>query len=217
MKRSPLLRSRALAARQSGFTLIEMLAVMLILGILVGALLVTLSGSSDTAKSRITQAKLAQISAVVDAYERRFGDFPPSSFSSEQGGLPNKVNVGVEALVVALWSNGYEGGGDLSADELINTDGDQTLRELSDLPNRQLFELVDSWENPIIYFRSDDYGESHQYLLWSEEDEFEAEVEVMALKNERVGRFYGHARYQLMSAGPDGTFGTEDDVTSFER
>lgn len=217
MKPTPFFTSRASRARRSGFTLIEMLAVMLILGILVGALLVTLSGSSDTAKRRLTQAKLAQISAVVDAYERRFGDFPPSSFSSEQGGMPNKVNVGVEALVVALWSDGYEGGGDLSADELINTDGDKTLRELSDLPNRQLFELVDSWENPIIYFRSDDYGETHQYLLWSEEDEFEAEVEVSALQNERVGRFYGHARYQLMSAGPDGAFGTEDDVTSFER
>jgi prepilin-type N-terminal cleavage/methylation domain-containing protein len=214
MKRTP---HSPQTARRGGFTLIEMLAVMLILGILVGALLVTLSGSADTAKSRITQGKLAQISAVVDAYERRFGDFPPSSFGAEQGGLPNKVNVGVEALVVALWSNGYEGGGDLSADELLNTDGDQTLRELSDLPNRQLFELVDSWENPIVYFRSDDYGESHQYLLWSEEDEFEAEVEVTALRNENLGRFYGHARYQLISAGPDGAFGTDDDITSFDR
>lgn len=210
-------RTLSRPAKNAGFTLIEMLAVMLILGILVGALLVALSGSADTAKQRLTQAKLAQISAVIDAYERRFGDFPPSSFSAEQGGVPNKTNLGVEALVVALWSEGFEGGGDLQADELMNTDGDRTLREFSDLPSRELFELVDDWENPIIYFRSDDYDEPCQYLLWAEEDEFDSEAEVQALKNETLGRYYGHARYQLISAGSDGAFGTDDDVTSFER
>ena len=43
-------RTLSRPANNAGFTLIEMLAVMLILGILVGALMVALSGSADTAK-----------------------------------------------------------------------------------------------------------------------------------------------------------------------
>ena len=38
-----------------------------------------------------------------------------------------------------------------------------------------------------------------------------------ALRDSATGRFYKFREYQLISAGPDALFGTEDDINTFER
>ena len=39
----------------------------------------------------------------------------------------------------------------------------------------------------------------------------------VAFKNPATGQDYAAQGFQLVSAGPDGRFGTEDDVTPFQR
>lgn len=201
---------------RAGFTLIEMLAVMLILGILVAFLVTQLGRSEDTAKDRLTRTRLAELSALIDSYERREGDYPPSSFTPDQGAPPNALNMGVEALVVALWSKGRDGLG-LSADDLRNTDGDQSTKALTDLPTNDLFELVDLWENPLAYFHHVDYGRVDRYQTFDNETGEIVETEVRAHLNPTTRLNFQPGRYQLLSAGADGVFGTDDDIGNFGR
>jgi prepilin-type N-terminal cleavage/methylation domain-containing protein len=204
---------------RSGFTLIELLAVILIVGILATILVTQLGVAEDAARVQNTRRQLAVLQGAVDAYENEFGDAPPSSFTSKQG-VPNEgTNVGVEALVVALWSNGWEGG-ELTdeADRLINTDGDASPRNLTDFATDELLELADDWENPIAYFHRRDYEVTDRvYLTYDPETGEEIRSTPRAFKNPTTGRFFEHSGYQLISAGPDGRFGTEDDITTFDR
>ena len=39
----------------------------------------------------------------------------------------------------------------------------------------------------------------------------------VAFKNKTTGQYFSAQGFQLISAGPDGRFGTDDDITTFER
>ena len=201
---------------RAGFSLLELLAVILILGILAAALVRVLGQEEHVVRSKVARTQLAELSAAIDAYERRFGSYPPSRFASEQGSLPNALNLGVEALVVALWSRGYEAGGHYASEDLANVDGDRSTKHLTDFPDNQLFELVDPWGNPIAYVSGVDYGEPQTYLTADGETGELVESEVRARVDATTRRFHRHARFQLLSAGADGLFGTDDDVANFD-
>lgn len=197
---------------RAGFTLVEVLAVIVILGILMTLLVASIGGSGDAVRAKLTRVRLAEIGTVCEAYERRFGDFPASSFDVDAGQVPNSTNLGGEALVAALWSNGFEAGGNFRVEDLINSDFDRSLKSLSDFPESDLFELADGWKQPIAYLRSDDYGAEHVYILDSGSDSSGFESRVRAVRDGAAGRYRGHGRFQLHSAGVDGEFGTEDDL-----
>jgi prepilin-type N-terminal cleavage/methylation domain-containing protein len=207
---------RMRSTKAAGFTLIELVTVMLILGILVVLLVTQMGRTSDRAKERLTRVRLGEIGAVIDAYERRMGDFPPSEWRGEYGSPPNSLNIGIEALVVALFSGGRNGMG-ISADDLHNTDGDVSAKALTDLPTSDLFELVDSWDNPLAYVHHARYGEAQRYLTLDPDTGEAIENEFRALVNPRTRLPYQPGRYQLVSAGIDGRFGTEDDIVAFQR
>jgi prepilin-type N-terminal cleavage/methylation domain-containing protein len=208
------------SCRQRGFTLIEILAVILILGILASLLIVSLSDSSESAKGSQTEHRLAELRTVLGEYFNEFGDYPPSTFTGEQGVPNDGTNVGAEALVVALWSKGWDAGGHLAdlAHKLVNVDQDQAPSALTDFASRELFEIPDAWENPIAYLHHRDYGgTARPYVTLDPSTGEEVHGQVGAVRDEKLGRFYQHASFQLVSAGPDGHFGTEDDLASFER
>jgi type II secretion system protein G len=207
------------AAPRAGFTLIEILAVILIVGILAGILISQLGGADDAAKVQTTRQKLAMLEGAIKSYELEYGDYPPSSFTDEQGHPNDGTNVGIEALVVAFWSNGYYGG-ELSdeADNLENVDGDFSGQSLTDFGERALFEIVDGWGNPIAYLHRRDYEEKNRlYLTLDTETGAEIHSIPEAFWDTEKGTFYRARSFQVISAGPDAEFGTDDDITTFNR
>lgn len=208
------------AGARSAFTLIEILAVLVILAILSTLLVTNLVTGRELAEVEATRRLLARIEATLDHYEREFGDYPPSSFRPEQGVANEGANVGAEALVVALWSRGWEAGGLLDdvADALVNLDGDRSSEQLSDFGSRELFEIGDAWGNPVAYLHHQDYERrDRSYLTLDPATGEQLTSFQLALRQADTGRFARATRFQLCSAGPDGLFDTPDDVSPFER
>ena len=65
-------------ARRAGFTLIEVLLVVAILGILATVVVVNFSGKGVDARIKATRASIAAVCTAIDMYEVDTGRFPPS-------------------------------------------------------------------------------------------------------------------------------------------
>lgn len=70
----PLSRSR----RAAGFSLLELMLVVVIMGLLMGVVIVNLRGAGDKAKNGTTVALLRQIQSALDGYSAEFGTYPPT-------------------------------------------------------------------------------------------------------------------------------------------
>lgn len=125
---------------RGGFTLVEMLLVVAIIGILAGVVAVKFVGRGKGARIDATRASIAAICTALDMYEVDMGRYP----SSLQGLISNEGGVN--------WNGPYLRGG---------------------VP-------ADSWGTPFGYTVQGDTG------------------------------------YQVISAGPDLSIGSGDDITSFE-
>jgi len=202
------MKVRNVHGKQAGFTLVEILAVLLILSILMGFLVVSLFNVKDSSNEQLTRARISTIAAAIGTYEGATGDYPPSSLDDGLAGSGSELNQGIEALVLTLWAQPHDGAG-LSDDLLENTDGDTSKGE-------QLFELVDMWDNPLAYFHRSDFGEQHAYLTFDNETGEELETLVEARKHPKTGRWANRRSFQLISAGSDGVFGTLDDLANFD-
>jgi len=203
-----------------GFTLIELLAVIVIIGILATVLISQFGSVEAIAEVETTRQDMAKLEAVLNAYAGDFGMFPPSHFTSEQEVVNDGTNIGAEALVCALWTKGYEAGGLLEdvVNKLVNTDQDASSKRLTDFETRSLLEIPDAWDNPIAYIRADYYEVTNRaYVLVDPKTGEVVHSTPVAYKDKTTGRYYNHLSFQLISAGLDGRFGTEDDLTTFGR
>lgn len=120
--------------RNLGFTLVEMLLVMTIIGLLATVVVINFSGMSGEARINATRSSITSIKTAVQTYEIRTGKMPKS----------------IDDLTVEL--NGQP-------------------------PILDKAQLNDSWGVPFQF------------------------------------KFSGNT-FEIRSAGPDGTFGNEDDVTN---
>lgn len=209
-----MLQRRHADSARAGFSLIELLAVMVILSILMTFLAFRLGALGGAAKQETTRSFLQQIALAANTYETEMGDYPASSWKAEWGPTPNKQNIGGEALCVQLWSKDYGGSG-ISDDKLINMDEDEAKKSLTTHGNNNLFELKDAWDNPIAYFHRQDYDREDVYLTLDEQDTLDTS-NVKAVKNPKTGNYFNPRSYQLISPGEDGLFGTKDDLYNFE-
>jgi prepilin-type N-terminal cleavage/methylation domain-containing protein len=211
-------RDRRLALRSrgsNGFTLIELLAVMLILSILIWFLVTNLGGAREVVEAGLTRSRLAEIEAMLSAWADEHGDFPASTFTPEQGAAPNAVNLGSECLYLALCAAGEDGVGALDTD-LANTDGDRLARRQEGFESLELYEIGDDWRNPIAYLHHRDYGRRDLYQSLDPETGETLDEQIAAGKNAATGRYHNANTFQLRSAGPDGRFGTDDDIANYE-
>jgi general secretion pathway protein G len=75
---------------QSGFTLIEMLLVVAIIGVLAAVVVVTFPGRERKAMIQATRGSIANVCTAIDVYETDTGRYPPSLQSLiSNDGAPN--------------------------------------------------------------------------------------------------------------------------------
>ena len=132
--------------RRAGFTLIEIMAVLVIISILSVFVLRTLMGGEKMVKGKATSGYLDQLSAIISEYEIEFGRYPPSTFPTDMDPKPSTVNMGSEMLVIALYRKDREWQAvEIDEDRLGNSDGDTTRRSLTSFSSAQAFEFSDYW------------------------------------------------------------------------
>jgi general secretion pathway protein G len=61
---------------QKGFTLVELLVVIVILGILAAVVVFAVGGSTDDAKSSACNSERSTVEAAIEAYRAKTGDYP---------------------------------------------------------------------------------------------------------------------------------------------
>lgn len=74
-------RKNALIAR-NGFTLIEVLIVIAIIGVLTGLTITAISAGSRVVQARAIALEVASLEQAVEAYKTKFGSYPPDGSSS---------------------------------------------------------------------------------------------------------------------------------------
>jgi type II secretory pathway pseudopilin PulG len=193
-----------------------MMAVLLIISILFVFVITRVLSSEDTILSENTRQFLSMLEASIGEYELEFGDYPPSSFPDELDSIPNRLNEGAEMLFLSLYSKEWQTR-ELPDERLGNSDQDSTKKSLSSFSRPSLFEVQDDWDNPIVYIHRRDYDKPQTYVSSDPETGYVFEAVVKGRTNPDTGDPYNRTRFQLVSAGPDGEFGTEDDLANFQR
>ncbi len=200
-------------ARRAGFTLIEILVVISIIGLLMGLVAVAVSRHGQAGRIADCKARIDTLSLMVASWADRNGDVPPSRLAQVGVTDGNGVNEGIEALVVALKGKAWAG---RRPEErwLANVDGDSSKGlKLAD-GSSALLEVVDPWENPMVYISSADYGAEFTYRF---ETESGADDQTVHSAIDRLtGAPHQFDSFQILSAGPDGVLGTEDDLANYE-
>lgn len=97
-------------SKRSGFTLIEVILVVVIIGILAGIFMKGLNLSGQTERARVTDAKttLATLSQAVELYEMYNGDYPSSLdglLDSSKEGYPF---LRMPSIPKDPWGNAYQ-------------------------------------------------------------------------------------------------------------
>lgn len=202
--------------KQNGFTLIELLIVIGIIGTLAAVLLPRILDTDQAAKQTETEALMLQLSTACKKFETKFGYYPSDDLRYLRKGAgpawktDNGQNTGIESLLVMV-SQSTKGGTNLSGmrDKMTNTDADKhgaPYPLLDDMTQRM--EIADGWNTPMVYFTKLNMKKSQ--LVVPAVDE--APVRVKARRRED-GSYYGAKRFQILSAGRDLTFGTDDDIS----
>ncbi|MDP6941103.1 MAG: type II secretion system protein [Planctomycetota bacterium] len=193
---------------QSAFTILELMVVLVIIGILMSVFVIGGGRMFSSSNKRKAQAQLTALSAAIEEFRQIENQYPDDRLPA--GITGNVQNSCAEALFLALYDSEYSGRRP-DQEWLINLDGDTLRKAMTSLPSRELFEFGDPWMNPIVYFESLHYGD--QVVVLAGAEGAIEEQTVTALRNERTGAWEASGGFQLISAGEDGFFGTEDDIS----
>lgn len=87
-----------------GFTLVELLSVILILAVLIAILLPTLNGAMRTAKNAAVGAEINLLAQALAAFKAKYGDYPPSRILLVENGdyssVTSSVSLGTGDITV---------------------------------------------------------------------------------------------------------------------
>ncbi|MFT3683475.1 MAG: type II secretion system protein GspG [Phycisphaerales bacterium] len=131
--------------RAAGFSLLELMLVVVIMGILMGTVIISLSGQAEKAKKAATIAKMRTVKSALAGYSAEFGSFPPT----EMGLQPLVTNKTLEGVPLDGWKRpmrylfpGTSGNPDQPYD-LISAGGDGAWGTADDL-NIWLIEMSEN-------------------------------------------------------------------------
>jgi len=201
------------ARRAAGFTLLEIMVVIALIGLLLGLVAVAVGRQTEAGRIAECRARIEQFALLLESAKDRNGDYPPDKLAGLGVRDANPVNEGIEAAVASLRAANY-GGKRPEERWLANGDDDnsKSLKSVDGSP--ALLELADPWDNPISYIVSRDYGDNFIYRM--HDDAGTDDVTVHAATNPKTGAPWQFDSFQLRSAGPDGVFGTDDDLANYE-
>jgi len=225
--------------RTGGFTLIELMVVILIIGIIAGVLTVAVTGAFGKGRQSEAESTIRLLSASIDTFESTLGLYPPSSVEALGRALgvsatdPNSTNKGIEALVLALRGKALPTGALLSDNDFnrlrINTDDEGGSEVLTSDPTGvggtlAAWELKDPWGNPFVYVNFQDeigYG-LDPVIEVIDGSGNRVEIDLEALKTALIDPATGVSAapiYALWSFGPDGIndYGRGDDIVSWVK
>jgi len=208
---------------ERGFSFIEVLVVMGIIAVLSGMVVVAIGIWGRKGPIFLTRQRMQKVVLGAQEIKRHFSVFAPTNprdiyvrFSNiEKLKLPqNRTNEGIESLVLAIYYKTMKYDPQLirSLDDgdFVNTDDDELGAPAGRLMVPAMWEVVDEWENPLIYFEARDYQKYFEsgatYTTMRGDD-----VDARPWKNED-GTYAQSDSFQLFSMGPDGEPNTEDDV-----
>jgi prepilin-type N-terminal cleavage/methylation domain-containing protein len=98
---SPPIRRRPCEGRgPRGFTLVELMVVILILAALIALLLPALSGAVKTARNAAVGAEINQLAQALASFKAQYGDYPPSRIYLAEDGNYNAV-TSIQSLSIA--------------------------------------------------------------------------------------------------------------------
>lgn len=191
----------------------ELMIVLVIIGILAGAFAAIGGNVFGESQDKQTKSRLNALSVMIENYRSLEGEYPDDRLP--QGLTTNRHNEHSEALVLALFDPEYTGERP-SQEWLVNTDADEATRAPAMFDSRELFEIGDIWGNPIVYFESLHYDDKRGAVVQAGLD-FVEEQDLKPGRNERTGSYAEPNGFQLVSAGSDGLFGTDDDIFSYRN
>ncbi len=206
-----------------GFSLIELLVVLTILGALAAGGTVWIRIAQKQKAKTITNQRLTAISTALEQVKKDLGYYPGTytrdlksadgkTKVGEKVGVPNETNIGIETIYISFKLNGVtpdlQG---LGEDSIQNTDGDNVAELVGQLQATEMFEYIDAWGNPFVYFSSKDYkdvSKVEQYVKAGGVETVKVAVHMSGKEKTALRK----TSYQLFSMGPDGTPNTEDDI-----
>lgn len=214
-------------ASKRGFTLIEVLVVVSILGVLMGLVSVLVMRSGEHKRKQEARSTVkAFLPALIEDFKREFKRYPPvtlielnkiPAFKNVQ--LPeNDTNTCIELLVVALRHPDFTrplGDSDLQGSNVFqNTDDDVFTVMPPGSPTADALEICDPWGNPYVYIHKNAYKQSVTII---NKDEEQIEVTARQRKN---GQYYNPTTFQVICLGPNGKLDEDpslgDDIYNFE-
>ena len=218
-------------SRQRGFTLIEILVVISILGVLMGLVsILVLRAGSHKEKFQTEQVVRSILPTAIERFKTFDNRYPPMDIKGltrirrfKGLTLSNDTNMCNEVLLVALRHPDLTsplGDGDLPTDTPFgDTDQDSWNTTPDGSSEATGFEILDAWKNPIIYINKNHYKTPVRIVLDNGE-----EIEVYAAKKAE-GQYYNPSSYQLISLGENakqdaemGSYGDPelvDDILNF--
>ena len=192
---------------REGFTLVELLAIIGIIGLLLGLLTLTVTSVRIRTRVQKSQFIISQLAGAIRVFHNERGEYPPSYQEDPD-------YFGSEWLVQALtgyqdeagdWKTGW-GFRDMARGKVFGPYNDTERLQLARVPDSATikYEFVDAFDNPILYYR---YGSEDGYVASHNTDAPEQAPEHLNTVYLRgPGNEYFRTDFVLISPGPDGKY-----------
>lgn len=119
MRQQQLSTARTNTSRRRGFTLVELLVVIVIIAILLGLLVPAVNSAIRRVRVTAVQSEINRLSSAIVAFKAQYGTDPPSTITLFETGTDWALDARSRALIRQLWPQF-----DFSLNRDLNGDGD---------------------------------------------------------------------------------------------